>query len=130
MIDFPPCPAKSKWIRKSHAIKNTPYQLKVEAFDSSGQKYLQGELHVSAKIQYEQIQQIRKKYKIIQACPQDIEGKIEDHSDGTYTITLTPLTAGPHKLFITIDGQNIKNIPYDLEVRHSKPNYSTINGPH
>ena len=132
VIDFPPCPAKSKWIRKSHAIKNTPYQLKVEAFDSSGQKYLHGELHVSAKIQYEQIQQKKIQHKRIQAstCPQVIEGKIEDHSDGTYTITLTPLTAGPHKLLITIDGQNIKNIPYDLEVRDAKPNYSTINGPH
>ncbi|KAL5505400.1 hypothetical protein EMCRGX_G006824 [Ephydatia muelleri] len=112
---------------KSHAIKNTPYQLKVEAFDSSGQKYLHGELHVSAKIQSKKFQHKRN----FPACPQVIEGKVEDHSDGTYTITLTPLTAGPHNLYITIDGQNIKNIPYDLEVRGAKPNYSTINnGPH
>ena len=26
---------------------------------------------------------------------------VEDHGDGTYTITLTPQTAGPHQLLIT-----------------------------
>eukprot|EP00731_Ephydatia_muelleri_P008461 Em0004g799a len=37
-----------------------------------------------------------------------VYGEVEDHRDGTYTITLTPQTAGPHQLLITMDGQ-LKN---------------------
>ena len=104
-------------IRKSLAIVNTPYQLKVETRDTNGQKYLHGDLQVAAKIQYRR------------NALQVIEGNVEDHCNGTNTITLTPLTTGPHQLFITIDGQYIKNIPYDLEVKNSMPSYRTVNGP-
>ena len=43
-------------------------------------------------------------------------GEVEDHGDGTYTITLTPLTAGPHQLLLTMDGQHVQNSNQDLHV--------------
>ena len=45
-------------------------------------------------------------------------GQVEDHGDGTYTITLTPQTAGPHQLLITVDGHHVQGSPYDLKVRN------------
>ena len=46
-----------------------------------------------------------------------VYGEVEDHRDGTYTITLTPQTAGPHQFLITMDGQHVQNSPNDLDVR-------------
>ena len=54
-----------------------------------------------------------------------VYGEVEDHRDGTYTITLTPQTAGPHQLFITMDGQHVQNSPNDLDVR-PKRDYHTL----
>ena len=52
-------------------------------------------------------------------------GEVEDHRDGTYTITLTPQTSGPHQLLITMDGQHVQNSPSDLDVR-PKRDYHTL----
>ena len=52
-------------------------------------------------------------------------GEVEDHRDGTYTITLPPQTAGPYQLLTTMDGQHVQNSPLDLDVR-SKPDYLTL----
>ena len=54
-----------------------------------------------------------------------VYGEVEDHRDGTYTITLTPQTAGPHQLLITMDGQHVQNSPNDLDVR-PKRDYHTL----
>ena len=54
-----------------------------------------------------------------------VYGEVEDHWDGTYTITLTPQTAGPHQLLITMDGQHVQNSPNDLDVR-PKRDYHTL----
>ena len=54
-----------------------------------------------------------------------VYGEVEDHRDGTYTITLTPQTAGPHQLLITMDGQHVQNSPIDLDVR-PKRDYHTL----
>ena len=48
-----------------------------------------------------------------------VYGEVEDHRDGTYTITLTPQTVGPHQLVITMDGQHVQNSPHDLDVTYS-----------
>ena len=52
-----------------------------------------------------------------------IPGEVEDHGDGTYTITLTPQTAGPHQLLITMDGRHVQKSPCDLYVGRE---YSTL----
>ena len=54
-----------------------------------------------------------------------VYGEVEDHRDGTYTITFTPQTAGPHQLVITMDGQHVQNSPHDLDVK-SKHHYQDI----
>eukprot|EP00731_Ephydatia_muelleri_P034583 Em0066g21a len=54
-----------------------------------------------------------------------VYGEVEDHRDGTYTITLTPQTAGPHQILITMDGQHVQNSPNDLDVR-PKCDYHTL----
>ena len=55
-----------------------------------------------------------------------VPGKVENHGDGTYTITLTPRTAGPHQLLITMDGEHVQGSPNDLDVR---PCYSSLCNP-
>ena len=55
-----------------------------------------------------------------------VPGEVKDIGDGTYTITLTPQTAGPHQLLITMDGQHVQKIPCDLDVGMK---YSTLCNP-
>ena len=38
-----------------------------------------------------------------------VYGQVEDHRDGTYIITLTPQTAGPHQLVITMDDLDVRS---------------------
>ncbi|KAL5515332.1 hypothetical protein EMCRGX_G000485 [Ephydatia muelleri] len=57
-----------------------------------------------------------------------VPGEVEDHGDGTYTITLTPQTAGPHQPLITMDGQHVQNSPCDLDVRRHRQ-YNTLCDP-
>ena len=45
-----------------------------------------------------------------------VYGEVKDKGNGTYTITLTPQTAGPHQLVITMDGQHIEGSPHDFSV--------------
>ena len=56
-----------------------------------------------------------------------VYGEVEDHRDGTFTITLTPQTAGPHQLLITMDGQHVQNSPNDLDVRPKRDYYTLFN---
>eukprot|EP00731_Ephydatia_muelleri_P000336 Em0001g336a len=83
---------------------------------SKGERYPYGGLQVKAEL--------RSKSHDGAVVP----GEVEDHGDGTYTITLTPQAAGPHQLPITIDGQHLQNSPCDLDViRHRQ--YNTLCNP-
>eukprot|EP00731_Ephydatia_muelleri_P032681 Em0024g225a len=89
-------PSQSTWSSESVAKVKERYCVKVESMTSKGERYPYG-------------------------GPQ-----VEDHGDGTYTITLTPQTAGPHQLLITMDGQHVQNSPCDLDVGSK---YSTLCNP-
>ena len=45
-----------------------------------------------------------------------IECQVTDNNDGTYLVSVTPQQSGQHKLSITIRGQDIQSIPFDLSV--------------
>ena len=55
-----------------------------------------------------------------------VPGEVEDHEDGTYTISFTPQVASPHQLLITMDGQHIEKSSFYLDV---KRNYNTLCNP-
>ena len=82
------------------------YHVKVETKTSKGERYPCGGLQMKAEL--------RPKSHDGAA----VLGEVEDHGDGTYTITLTPQTAaGPHQLLITMDGHHVQGSPYDLNVK-------------
>ena len=110
----PPSPSQSTWSSKSAARMDKVYSVKVETKSSEGERYSYGGLQVKAEL--------RPKSPDGAVVP----GMVEDHGDGSYTITLTPQAAGPHQLLITMDGEHVQGSPHDLDVR---PSYSTICNP-
>ena len=114
VIDSPPSPSQSIWSSESVAKVKEVYCVKVETMTSKGERYPYGGLQVKAEL--------RPKSHDGAVVP----GEVKDHGDGTYTITLTPQNAGPHQLFITMDGQHVQKSPCDLDVRRK---YSTLCNP-
>ena len=120
VMDSYPSPSQSTWSSGSAAKVREVYCVKVETKTSKGERYPYGGLQVKAELR-----------------PKShdgavVYGEVEDHGDGTYTITLTPQTAGPHQLVIPMDGQHVQNSPHDLYVRPKptcKPNYLSLCNP-
>ena len=111
VMDSSPSPSQSTWSSESVAKVKEVYCVKVETMTSKGERYLYGGLQVKAEL-----------------LPKShggtvVPGEVEDHGDGTYTITLTAPTAGPHQLLIKMDGQHVQKSPCDLDVRMK---YSTL----
>ena len=100
-------PSKSTWSSKSAPKLNKVYSVEVETKSSEGERYPYGGLQVKAKL------------KSNSHGGSVVPGKVEDHGDGTYTITLTPQAAGPHQLLITMNDEHIQGSPHDLDVRHT-----------
>ena len=106
-------PSSSTWTSTSVAKVGTWFHVKVESKTSEGEGYPHGGVQVKGEM----------RSKVHSGAV--LYGEVEDHRDGTYTITLTPQTAGPHQLVITMDGQHVQNSPRDLDVR-SKHGYRTL----
>ena len=113
VFDQSPVPRKSELTIQSVIRRNTKCFVKLEARMLNGERYPHGGVQVEAEM----------KSKAHNGAV--VYGEVEDHRDGTYTITLTPQTAGPHQLIITMDGQHVQNSPHDLVVR-SKHDYLTL----
>ena len=107
-------PSQSTWSSRSTARVDKVYSIQVETKSSEGVRYPYGGLQVKAEL--------RSRSHDGAVVP----GKVEDHGDGTYTITLTPQTVGPHQLLITMDGEHVQGSPHDLDVRAS---YRTLCNP-
>ena len=45
-----------------------------------------------------------------------VKQKIEDNLDGSYTVSFTPDTVGPHKVRITVNGQPLTGSPWSVQV--------------
>ena len=113
IIVFFPSPSSSTWMSTSVAKVGTRYHVKIQSKTSKGEEYPHGGVEVKGEM----------RSKTHHGAV--VYGEVEDHRDGTYTITLTPQTAGPHQLLITMDGQHIQNSPSDLDVR-PKRDYHTL----
>ena len=111
VMDSPPSPSQSTWSSESVAKVKERYCVNVESMTSKGELYPYGGPQVKAELSHDGAV---------------VPGEVEDHGDGTYTITLTPQTAGPHQLLITMDGQHVQNSPCDLDVGTK---YSTLCNP-
>ena len=114
--DSPPSPSHSTWSSESVAKLKGIYCVNVESMTTKGERYPYGGLQVKAEL--------RSKSHDEAVVP----GEVEDHGDGTYTITLTPQTAGTHLLLITMDGQHVQNSPCDLDVKRQYQ-YDTLCDP-
>ena len=97
-------PLSSTWTSASVAKVKTNFNIKLETKNSFGEEYPHGGAQVEAEMRSKAHNEAA------------VYGEVEDHRDGTYTITLTPQTAGPHQLVITMDGQHVQNSPHDLDV--------------
>eukprot|EP00731_Ephydatia_muelleri_P033413 Em0029g19a len=113
IIDFYPSPSSCAWISTSVAKVGTRYAVKIQSKTSEGAEYPHGGVEVKGEM----------RSKTHNGAV--VYGEVEDHRDGTYTITLTPQAAGPHQLLITMDGQHVQNSPNDLDVR-PKRDYHTL----
>ncbi|KAL5496820.1 hypothetical protein EMCRGX_G013182 [Ephydatia muelleri] len=113
IIVFFPSPSSCTWISTSVARVGTRYHVKVQSKTSKGEEYPHGGVEVKGEM----------RSKTHNGAV--VYGEVEDHRDGTYTITLTPQTAGPHQLLITMDGQHVQNSPNDLDVK-PKHDYHTL----
>ena len=111
--NFYPSPSSCTWMSTSVAKVGTGYHVKVQSKTSKGEEYPHGGVEVKGEM----------RSKTHNGAV--VYGEVEDHRDGTYTITLTPQTAGPHQLLITMDGQHVQNSPNDLDVR-PKRDYHTL----
>ena len=112
-IVFFPSPSSCTWMSTSVAKVGTRYHVKVQSKTSKGEEYPHGGVEVKGEMRSQT------HHGAV------VYGEVEDHRDGTYTITLTPQTAGPHQLLITMDGQHVQNSPNDLDVR-PKRDYHTL----
>eukprot|EP00731_Ephydatia_muelleri_P008233 Em0004g571a len=113
IIVFFSSPSSSTWTSTSVAKVGTRYHVKVQSKTSKGEEYPHGGVEVKGEM----------RSKTHNGAV--VYGEVEDHRDGTYTITLTPQTAGPHQLLITMDGQHVQNSSNDLDVR-PKRDYHTL----
>ena len=113
LFEFYLSASSSTWMSTSVAKVGTRYDVKIQSKTSEGAEYPHGGVEVKGEM----------RSKTHNGAV--VYGEVEDHKDGTYTITLTPQTAGPHQLFITMDGQHVQNSPNDLDVR-PKRDYHTL----
>ena len=105
IVDLSPSPSECTCTFKSVSMVSRKDHVKVETKTSKGERYPCSGVQVKAELR-----------------PKShdgpvVLGQVEDHGDGTYTITLTPQAAGPHQLFITVDSHHVQGSPYDLEVK-------------
>ena len=102
-----PVPCKSEFTIQSETRRNTKCLVKLEVRMLNGVRYPHGGVQVEAEM----------RSKAHNGAV--VYGEVEDHRDGTYTITLTPQTVGPHQLVISMDSQLVQNSPHDLDVTYS-----------
>ena len=118
IFEWLPSPSESTWSPLSTSVVRVEakFNIRVKSKTSKGVEYPYGGAQVKAEMKFKHNGAV-------------VYGEVKDHWDGTYTITLTPQTAGPHQLVVTMDGQPLQKSPHDLDVR-PKPNYRSLYNAH
>lgn len=111
VVVLSPSPHESKCMFEPVARVNTQYCAEVETMASTGRRYPHGGLVVKAVLKHGSQDDL------------SVSGEVQDHGDGTYTISVTPRGSGPHQLHVTMDNLHVANSPYDLKV---KGDYTTL----
>ena len=109
-----PAPKDSVCVIPQRIMVSTMHYIKVETISSTGERYPYGGQLVKVELKPKSHDGLA------------VSGDVVDHRDGTYTITLTPQTAGPHQLVVKMDGQHVLQSPFDLTV---KSDYTTLHDP-
>eukprot|EP00731_Ephydatia_muelleri_P036928 Em0356g3a len=116
IIVFFPSPSSCTWMSTSVAKVRTRYLVKVQSKTSKGEEYPHGGIEVKGEM----------RSKTHNGAV--VYGEVEDHRDGTYTITLIPQTVGPHQLLITMDGKHSRCKVFSKEGVYVRM-YGDPNGP-
>ncbi|KAL5490867.1 hypothetical protein EMCRGX_G016059 [Ephydatia muelleri] len=118
-------PPHSTWTQSSPetpACMNTPHQVRVETRNPTGEKLTGGGLQLKGEL-------------VHLSTKSAVMGEVEDHRNGTYTLSFTPTTPGSHQLRLTLQGEHLANSPSELYVNRdytaSTPvvKYFTIRAP-
>ena len=129
------CPEKSSWkLSTSRPIINTSFSVMVEAKDFKERLYQCNDIQVKAELTAAPAQSVilpqaadplaqtglsrSQGAQAIQSTSQI--GQVSRNTNGTYTITFTPSTAGCYNLSVTINGQHIKDSPKSISVGTQK----------
>ena len=100
--DNSPCASKVMMIIPRYQVAlNTEMKVKVIAINSCGQRIVDGGSHVKSKLKCNN-----------ETVPCDVN----DCGDGTYTVTVRSANEGKHKLFVSINGQDVDNSPFSIRV--------------
>ena len=110
IVDLSPAPSNSICIFKSVTMVNMQYHVELETRTSSEERYPCGGLQVKAELR-------PKSGGEFEEPSASVIGEVEDHEDGTYSITITPRATGRHQLHVAMDGQSVSGSPFDVEVR-------------
>ncbi|KAL5505412.1 hypothetical protein EMCRGX_G006839 [Ephydatia muelleri] len=103
LIDF--CPGKSAWnSASSSCIVGSPFMLRVKANNSNGQDYPYDDIQLKVVLKP-------------QGAGSGVVGNVVQHRNGEYSISLNPVSSGPHLLNITMNGQHIQKSPQQLYVK-------------
>ena len=103
LIDF--CPGKSAWNSSSSScIVGSPFMLRVKANNSNGQDYPYDDIQLKVVLKP-------------QGAGSGVVGKVVQRRNGEYSVSLNPVSSGPHLLNITMNGQHIQKSPQQLYVK-------------
>eukprot|EP00731_Ephydatia_muelleri_P005437 Em0002g1613a len=94
----------SKAQRVSLEPLGSPFMLRVKANNSNGQDYPYDDIQLKVVLKP-------------QGAGSGVVGNVVQHRNGEYSISLNPVSSGPHLLNITMNGQHIQKSPQQLYVK-------------
>ena len=57
----------------------------------------------------------------------EVEAKVVDNNDGTYDVTYTPTTIGPHEIAVSLENEHVAKSPYTADAQENPENPNAQN---